>query len=968
MRYGASIDFCISFGYSEVVDKPSTRLFLFGAPRLERRQRRVAFDTRKALALLAYLALTRAAHSRDSLANLLWSDYPQSKARAALRRTLSVLNAALGAGQLDIERETIALADTAHLWLDVDEYRRALAACEQHSHAPRAVCAKCVEPLTQAAEIYRGDFLAGFSLRDAPNFDEWQFFQTENLRRDFAGALERLTQSLTDARDDARALEFARRWLALDPLHEPAHRALMQLYTATHQRAAALRQYRECVRVLEKELNVAPLEETTRVYEEIKRGVRAEERAATSPARLHSPAPLPSHTPFVGRAAELSACRAAYEKQNAKTRLFIIEGEQGIGKTRLAEEFLRHARGAPILATRCYEGEKNFAYAPIAEMLRAALALMPRAKEIPAAWLGEIARLAPEIYARRADIPPAPALDSPGAQAKFFESIALFLAALAGSSPPILFIDDLQWADEATLDWLTYWLRHQRERALFILATWRTEPAPPDPRWLDLLAEAHRNGAAIRVSLPRLNENAVNAWIDSAEKNLPAELRARVVAETEGLPFFVAEYLAAFAGGAVPGEIPGTVRQVLRARLGAVNEIGLQLLTTASVIGRSFDFDTLRAASGRGEEETLAGLEALCARGLIQETRRDDAPTYDFIHGKLRELVYSEMLFARRRVLHRRVAESLAERAGAPNDARAAHIAQHFQLAGEDARAADYFKRAGDYARALFANREALTHYLAARALGHSAAAALHESIGDVEILLGEYRAAIHAYETSAAITENSALARLEHKLGTVRHRRGEWELAETHFQTALSGLGKKAGGEHARIYADWSLTAHQRGDAARAFQLARRALTLADKAGDPRARAQAHNLLGILARSRDDFDGAQNHLEESGRIAETLGDASAHSAALNNLALVHRARQDFARAIALTESALALCARTGDQHRQAALHNNLADLLHTSGNRDAAMAQLKQAAALFAEIGAEAGTLQPEIWKLVEW
>ena len=120
--------------------------------------------------------------------------------------------------------------------------------------------------------LHRGDFLAGFTLRDSPEFDEWQFFQAETLRQELASALERLVHGHSADGEDGRmpGIPYARRWLALDPLHEPAHRHLMQLYAGTGQYAAALRQYAECVRILDEELGVPPDEETIRLYEAIK--------------------------------------------------------------------------------------------------------------------------------------------------------------------------------------------------------------------------------------------------------------------------------------------------------------------------------------------------------------------------------------------------------------------------------------------------------------------------------------------------------------------------------------------------------------------------------------------------------------------------------------------------------------------------------------------------------------------------
>ena len=245
-------------------------LHLLGAPGIARDGAPVAVDTRKATALLAYLAVTGRSHAREALAALLWPEYDDEHARAALRRTLSTLRAALGAPHLTIDRDTVSLIPGAGLWVDVTEFRARLAACRTHGHPAADVCHACLAPLAEAAALYRDDFLAGFTLRDSAEFDDWQFMQAETLRGELVEALEKLARGQSARGDFAGALVSARRWLALDPLREEAHRQVMRLYAWADQRNAALRQYRECVRILEQELGVAPLAETTELYEAIK--------------------------------------------------------------------------------------------------------------------------------------------------------------------------------------------------------------------------------------------------------------------------------------------------------------------------------------------------------------------------------------------------------------------------------------------------------------------------------------------------------------------------------------------------------------------------------------------------------------------------------------------------------------------------------------------------------------------------
>jgi len=148
----------------------------------------------------------------------------------------------LGEGWLDADRETVSLSPGAEIWLDVVEFQERLAECRTHGHPQEKACPACLPLLAEAAALYRDDFLAGFTLPDSPGFDEWQFFRTEGLRDALASALERLAHGHSARGEFEQAIAYARRWLALDPLHEPAHRLLMRLYARSGQRAAVLRQ------------------------------------------------------------------------------------------------------------------------------------------------------------------------------------------------------------------------------------------------------------------------------------------------------------------------------------------------------------------------------------------------------------------------------------------------------------------------------------------------------------------------------------------------------------------------------------------------------------------------------------------------------------------------------------------------------------------------------------------------------
>ena len=257
---------------------------LFGPPTLTLDGRQVMLDRWKAVALLAYLAVEDRPHRRDGLATLLWPELSQAKARNGLRRSLHALKQALGDQWLDASRETVRLRRTPNLTVDVWQFHALLRGQADAAASPAA--------LQQAIALYCDDFLAEFSLRDAPAFEDWRYFAAEELRRELAGAVEALLRVQRAAGDLGAALQTARRRLALDPLEESAHRTLIELHLAAGDRAAAVRQYEHCAQLLAQELGVTP--------------------DAATQALLDSPASKPAAAPAVpalGAAPGQRACR-----------------------------------------------------------------------------------------------------------------------------------------------------------------------------------------------------------------------------------------------------------------------------------------------------------------------------------------------------------------------------------------------------------------------------------------------------------------------------------------------------------------------------------------------------------------------------------------------------------------------------------------------------------------------------------
>lgn len=983
------------------VGDSNLRLELLGPPRVSVDGGPLEVDTRKALAVLALVAVD-GEQSRESLARMLWPDSDPARAKAALRRTLSVLRRALDHRWLQAGRRRVTL--DAPVDCDVTLTARLMDQVRDHDHAD-GPCEPCRSRLADLVAQYRGELLEGFVLRDSPDFDDWRAERNEYLRRRRCDALDQLARLHLAAEDLDASTEACRAWLEVDPLNERVYRRLMLLCAWRGERNEAIEHYRSCVTVLDRELGVTPMARTSDLY-----GAILEDRVPRHPAHDHDPAFRPSTTPpvpatspnaevvavgqlpLVGRDDQLS--RLLGDHLDGEAQLLVVAGEAGVGKTRLVEELASHLRerGTRVAMARCHPGEVELAFGSAVELLRQAVgqAPMSRLDDIAPWRLAEAARLVPDLVGGDRDLPPTASLSSPGAQARLFDAVWNVLELTVSiDCRGVLVLDDLHAIDDASLDLLGYGLRRLGDHDLTVVVCLRPEEVlDDDPVRRRLLDQPGIRDMAREVVLDRLTDQDVDRLVHAGLDRPDASAVARqITTESEGLPLLVVEYLrlvhdtncpdADGDGGDVDlGQlVPHGAADLARRRLGQVSETARQVASTAATIGRSFDLSVVLQSSGRTEDEVVAGLEELVARQIVRELPHEPGARggdvrYDFVHHKLREAIHDRTSLARRRLLHRRVADALAAgtRGGRDAGAVAALIADHHHRGGQDAQAAAWFRRAGDHARSLFANREALGHYRRALALDDADGERLQASVGEVCMLLGDYPAALDALELAAALAEGDASqAAVEHRLGTLHLRLGDLDAATAHFERAVT----LADGDHARlarIHADQALLAVRADHLDHAETAAGTALAHGEEVDDVAATAQARNVLGLVARHRGHHAAARDHFVASAAMAADLGDADAGIAAMNNLALTEADMGDLDAAIERARDTVTLVARRGDRHREAALRNNLADLLHRAGREEESMAALKDAVAIFADVGQDPYELRPEIWKLVEW
>jgi DNA-binding CsgD family transcriptional regulator/tetratricopeptide (TPR) repeat protein len=622
-----------------------------------------------------------------------------------------------------------------------------------------------------------------------------------------------------------------------------------------------------------------------------------------------------AHGPtFVGRIEELHALEAALKRAaDAEPAVVLVGGEAGIGKTRLiAELTARRAHGGTrVLYGGCVPvGDGGLPYAPIVEALRALLSDVGvnKVRELVGPSWSELARLLPALGAPDQTVQPEQA-----AQARLFELLLGLLGRLSEQDPLVLVVEDLHWADRSTRDLLAFLVRNLRRERILVVVTYRNDE-PGQQHLGPYLAELDRGGPVQRLELPRLNQAQTTAQLVGILRAAPAaELVDTVFARSDGNPYFTEELLAAVRAGS--GQLPATLRDLLRGRVQSLPQRAQQVLGVVAVAGRQVSHRLLAAVAGLGDETLLAALREAVGSQLLVTTPGEDA--YDARHALLREVINADLLPGERLRLHAGLAQALTEqpgRAGVPPVVVAAEVAAHWDAAQEPDRALRARVAAGLAAERTHASAEADSHYQ--RALG------LWERVPDsaglagldrVELLTRAAEAAAFtgAVERAVALLEE-ALDRVDPAAEPVRaavllaslgaHRRtagDEPGALAAHQQAERLLAGAPPSTERARVLAGHALTLNMISETHQAIRYCEEAIAVARKVGARAEEARALDLLGACL-DHEDPDRAIALHREARRIAEEVSDAETVVATYMNLSHVlagvgrdHEALQD---------------------------------------------------------------------------
>ncbi len=715
---------------------------VLGSPSVRVEDRELHFRTRKAQALLLYLAVTGCLHSRDHLMMLLWPEADQERGRADLRNALAFVRQALdgvkkgiSGSLLDCDREVVGLltreeaAQALSVGLDLHDLARAVKQVSHLLNGHKMDELPAIQPegnlatlreLQEATSWYRGPFLANFSLPDAPDFMHWVESQRAYWQRQFGTLATALIKLLLDKGEAPATLEVATHWQQHDPMNETAYRYLMEVHAATGNYVAALQAYDICCAVLKTELGLTPSAETVALGEHIRSVASMVPRQKRSSGSTMQASSRLEQLPLVGRGSEFAALVAANETARMRQmNVVIVEGELGSGKTRLVNDFLTWARfqGADVLTGRAFDAGGRLPYQPIVEALRLRLSCEHAPDDLlDDVWLTELSRLLPDLRERYPDLS-APGHEDQGTLLRLFSAVAelgLALSARAPGNTLIFFLDNLHWTDLSTRDLLRFLIHRWRGAAapILIVLSVRTEEVAAQSDLREWMRQVLCEEGSHHLLLQPLDGVSTSTLIHSlffqhdraeAPNDAVARFAQWLHTETGGQPIYLIQTLAALLEkGAlawsdktdwkvqdarlllrVPldelsrfhGLVPGPLRLLIQSRLERLSLSARHLLAAGAVLGKRFSLTQATAVAGLAAEVGLEAVEEALQHLLVRE--ESGGVVFEFLHEKLRDIIYTESHEARRRFLHERAIAVLKQ-----DGASSAEVADHMRAVG----------------------------------------------------------------------------------------------------------------------------------------------------------------------------------------------------------------------------------------------------------------------------------------------
>jgi DNA-binding SARP family transcriptional activator len=844
---------------------------LLGPFEVAEKGRSLALGQGKRRSLLAVLLLhANEVVSTDQLIDNLWGESPPVTAVKSvhvlvsqLRRTLGTNGAGAGTEErlLTHGRGYMLRVKTGELDLQVFEDLLAEGRRLRAAGSP----AKAAQTLRYAVALWRGPPLADFTYEP---FAQPEIGRLEELR---VAALEQLIEAKLALGAHAEVVGQLEALIAEHPYRERLRAQLMMALYRCDRQADALRAYQDARRTLVEELGIEPGAR----LRELERAILAQDPAlhlaAEEPGEPTVQAP---RSAFVGRERELAELVGGLDNAFAgRGRPFLLAGEPGIGKSRLADELIAEAkgRGARVLVGRCWEAGGAPAYWPWVQSLRAYIRdCEPEAlRRQLGAGAAEVAQIVPELRQHLPDLPEPDSLEPEGARFRQFDATAEFFRNASRDGPIVLVLDDLHAADAPSLLLLRFFARELGSMRVLLIGAFRdVDPLPGQPL-SEMLADLARDPVTRRLSLGGLSEREVAEYVElTAPEIASPELLAALDEETEGNPLFVGEIVRLLsAEGVRPAAsaqlrlaLPRSVRDVIVRRLTHLSEECNRVLVLASAIGRELGLSPLARLAGVSEDELLGLLDEAMADRVVT----DIPGTPDrlrFAHVLIRDTLYEDLPATRRLRLHREIGETLEALYGSSLEPHLAELAHHYLLAGATAaeKAIRYSAAAGDRAASQLGYEEAARHYRSALRVLETRGARderrtcdLLLALADVLSRAGSSAQAREAYRRAAAIAEHErwtdklAQAALGYGGRFAWARAGSDPALVPLLERALAAVGEEDSAPRVRLLARLAAAILDDPTRDRRVALAQEAVEIARRSGDPLTLAYALEGYGL--------------------------------------------------------------------------------------------------------------------------
>lgn len=966
------------------------QLFLFGRFEVCREGQPLLPETwknAKTQALLKILAGDRGrVFSADELIEYLWpsEELDVKSAASNLRSRVAdlrkILEPTLSRGEQShyilTQRGGYALSAESDCWVDAEEFSR-LEEVGRRQHREGRFD-EALSAFEKAVALYRGDYLA------EDRYDDWALQLQERWRERFVEVLSLLADCLARRGQYRAAIGHLERALTRSVLHETLYRQLMIYAFCAGETARAHRAYEQCRAALERELGERPSSQTEEIYRQIQTGkIPGLERLYPEAAPEQFLSSLPQkirRPPFVGRQNEWRHVTAALDKAcSGEGRIVLIWGEAGVGKTRLGEEFLAWAQekvGAHTLVGRSYELENPLPLHPWVEALREGISRLTYADlaDLPPLWVAELSEILPELKRVIPKLPAAISLPPEHRQYRLFETLSRIVSSLAlRQAPLVLLLDDLQWADAGSLDFLCYVIERLAKEPILILGTLRSEEVP---RHLERLRhQGSRFGRLDEVHLTRLGEQEIHDLVKSLADELEttADFGGRLYQESVGNPLFAAAVLQAlFENGAFVHEgnrwrltdlsglrlsspAVGLIERRVT-RVSAAAQRVLQLVACAVQI----ELAVLEEAWEGTPEELFVHLTELVAQGLLAER----LGRYEFAHDKFREVVYESLEGPRRMWLHRQIAQAMERVYPDPAAAGfAGRLAQHYELGGQPLQALEWVFKAIEESKKSYHHEEGLQAVRQGMQLLQGTAARLPKAKRHaLEYRLLEQRVTL-SLQLGQLGTVESDLLRLNELAEDDRdqaqvhllradyfERTGRYREELEAAQQALR-LYQLVGDSQGEIRAlrEQSLAYYYLGNSGAAIEGFQKIL---DIAFDPEEQLTALENLVLICRKQGDLSQGRDYLRKALQLATTRNLLDRESDLCYTSGGLEWQTGAYQAALRSFHQARHICQQTGDRYGTAYALLNLSITLGSLGDYRQALQYAQEAETLFTHLG----------------